>query len=70
MTRAETGNYWVFFGLKLNGIILDVVASYISILDITSRMIFLKMMIPIDNVEHYLFKGILFCESLICVPWG
>ena len=55
---------------KLNGIILYVVASYIiSILDITLQMIFLMMMISIDNVEHYLFKAILYCESLICVPW-
>ena len=22
-----------------------------------------------DNVEHSLFKGILYCERLICVPW-
>ena len=41
----------------------------ISILDITLQMIFLMMMISIDNVELYLFKGILYCESLICVPW-
>ena len=26
------------------------------------------MRISLDNVEHYLFKGILYCESLICVP--
>ena len=45
---------------KLNGIILHVVASYISILDIILQMIFLMMMISIDNVEHYLFKGILY----------
>ena len=30
----------------------------ISILDITLHMIFLMMMISIDNVELYLFKGI------------
>ena len=27
-------------------------------------MIFLMMRISIDNVEHELFKGILYCESL------
>ena len=54
---------------NLNGMILHVVASYINILDITLQMIFLMMMISIDNVELYLFKGILYCESLICVPW-
>ena len=21
------------------------------------------------QAEHYLFKGILYCDSLICVPW-
>ena len=26
----------------------------------------LMMMKSIDNVEHYLFKGILYCNSLIC----
>ena len=31
----------------------------ISILDIILQMIFLMMMIPIDNVEHYLFKAII-----------
>ena len=41
----------------------------ISVLDITLQMIFMMMMISIDNVEHYLFKAILYCESLICVPW-
>ena len=41
----------------------------INILDITLQMIFLMMMISIDNVELYLFKGILYYESLICVPW-
>ena len=41
----------------------------ISILDITLHMIFLMMIISIDNVELYLFKGIIYCESLICVPW-
>ena len=25
--------------------------------------------LSVDNVELYLFKGILYCESLICVPW-
>ena len=50
---------------EVNGI---VVASH-KYLDITLQMIFLMMMISIDNVEHYLFKGILYCESLICVPW-
>ena len=35
----------------------------ISILDITLKMIFL--MISVDNTEHYLFKEILYCESLI-----
>ena len=38
----------------------------INILDITLQMIFLMMMISIDNVELYLFKGILYYESLIC----
>ena len=42
----------------------------ISILDITLHMIFLMMMISIDNVEHYLFEGILYCESIIYVPSG
>ena len=28
----------------------------------------MMMLISIDNVEHCLFKGILYCESLICVP--
>ena len=37
------------------------------ILDIILQMIFLMTMISIDNVEHYLFKGILYCESLIFV---
>ena len=41
----------------------------ISMLDITLQIIFLMMMISIDNVELYLFKGIVYCESLICVPW-
>ena len=50
---------------NLNGMILHL----INILDITLQMIFLMMMISIDNVELYLFKGILYCESLICVPW-
>ena len=56
---------------KLNGMILPYYMwlLLISILDITLQMIFLMMMISIDNVEHYLFKGILYCESLICVPW-
>ena len=57
---------------KLNRIILHVVASYLyNYLGhyITELMIFLMMRISIDNVEHYLFKGILYCESLICVPW-
>ena len=53
---------------KLNGIVLPVVASY-KYLGHTLQMIFLMMMISIDNVEHYLFKGILYCESLICVLW-
>ena len=39
-------------------------------LDITLQMIFLMMMISIDNVEHYLFKGILYCESLIMCSLG
>ena len=38
----------------------------ISIMDITLQMIFLMMMISIDNVEHYLFKGILYCKSFMC----
>ena len=54
---------------NLNGMILHVCLLLISILDITLHMIFLMMMISIDNVELYLFKGILYCESLICVPW-
>ena len=53
---------------KRNEIILHLVLL-ISILDITLQMIFLMMMISIDNVEHYLFKAILYCERLICVPW-
>ena len=57
---------------KLNGMILHVVVSYkylghyITLL----QMIFLMMMTSIDNVEHYLFKGILYCESLIYVFLG
>ena len=39
-------------------------------LDITLQMLFLIMRISIDNVEHYLFKGIFYCKSLICVPWA
>ena len=41
----------------------------ISILAITLQVIYLMTMISIDNVEHYLFKRILYCESLICVHW-
>ena len=51
---------------KLNGIILHVVVSYKHVGHYTGDM-FLMMRISIDNVEHYLFKGILYCESLICV---
>ena len=54
---------------KLNGVIYYFWLLLISILDITLQMIFLMMTISIDNIEHYLFKGILYCESLICVPW-
>ena len=55
---------------NLNGMILHVVASYKYLGHyITLQMIFLMMMISIDNVELYLFKGILYYESLICVPW-
>ena len=34
-------------------------------------MIFLMMRISlVDNVEHYLFKGILYCESVaVGAPW-
>ena len=38
----------------------------ISILDITLKIIFLMMRMSIDNVEHYLVKGIVYCKSLIC----
>ena len=41
----------------------------IRILDIALQMIFLMMRISVDNIDHYLLKGILYCESLICVPW-
>ena len=37
------------------------------ILYITLQMIFLMMMISIDNVEHYLFKVIVYFESLLGV---
>ena len=53
---------------KLNGMILHVVASYKYLGHyITDDL--MMMMISIDNVALYLFKGILYCESLICVPW-
>ena len=45
---------------KLNGILLHVVASYKYLGHYITVMIFLMMMISIDNVEHYLFKAILF----------
>ena len=66
--RSMTLKEYTIPNFKLNGIILHVVAS---ILDITLQMIFLMMMMmrSIDSVEHYLFKGILYCESLICVHW-
>ena len=40
----------------------------ISILDITLQTISLMMMILVDNVEHYLFNGIIlfYCESFMC----
>ena len=68
--RSMTLKGCTISNFKLNGMILHVVASYKYIGHyITLQMIFLMMTISIDNVELYLFKGILYCESLICVPW-
>ena len=63
--RSMTMKGCTVSNFKLNGMWL----LLISILDITLQMIFLMMMISIDNVELNLFKGIVYCESLICVPW-
>ena len=63
--RSMTLKGCTISNFKLNGMILHMVASYKYL----GQMIFLMMMISIDNVELYLFKGILYCESLICVPW-
>ena len=64
---------------KLIGIILHVVASYKYVGHYITLhyiyiyiMIFLMMRISTDNVtelEHYLFKGILYCERLTSDPW-
>ena len=52
---------------NLNGMILHVVASYKYLGHyITLQMIFLMMMISIDNVELYLFKGILYTAKVGC----
>ena len=61
--RSMTMKGCTISNFKLNGMRL------LLILDVTLQMIFLMMMISIDNVELYLFKGILYCENLICVPW-
>ena len=48
---------------KLNVIILHVFASY-KYRGHTLLMIFLMMRISIENVDYYLFKGMLYCDSL------
>ena len=64
--RSMTLNGCAIPKFKLNGILLHVVASYKYIGHTYLQMIFLMMRISIENVEHYLFKGILYCDSFIC----
>ena len=73
LTYAKKSDVMLYRSMtfKLNGILLDRVYMwllFISILDIALQMISLMMRISIDNEEQYLFKGILYCESLTCVP--
>ena len=52
---------------KLNGMILHVVASYKYLGHYITD--YLSDDDDINRQRRTLFKGILYCESLICVPW-
>ena len=67
--RSMTLNGCTIPKFKLNGIILHVVAPYKYLGHTYLQMIILMMRISIENVEQYLFKGILYCDSFVCATW-